>query len=143
LAQAEIKETLAVDYDKLYETIVKYEDYPEFVSGCSEAHVESRAPGKARVKYLVNLMKEVSYTLDLSEDREKGVVEWHLVNSDFMSKNSGRWELRKLGPGKTEAKYSLELDLKFPVPGFVMNKLVKGSLPAMLRNFEKRAQGAG
>lgn len=142
MAQAELKETLNVDYDKLFATIVNYEDYPEFVAGCSEAHVESREPGKARVKYLVNLMKEVSYTLDLIEDKAKGIVEWSLVKSDFMSKNSGRWELRKLGPGKTEATYSLELDLKFPVPGFVMNKLVKGSLPTMLRNFEKRAQGA-
>jgi ribosome-associated toxin RatA of RatAB toxin-antitoxin module len=140
VAAAEIKEVLAVDYDKLFETIVKYENYPQFVAGCSDCHVDSRAPGKTQATFLVNLMKEVSYTLDLSEDKEKGIVFWSLVKSDFMSKNNGRWELKKLGPGKTEAKYSLELDLKFPVPGLIMNRLVKGSLPAMLKNFEKQAQ---
>jgi ribosome-associated toxin RatA of RatAB toxin-antitoxin module len=141
MAQAEIKETLAVDISKLFGTIVKYEDYPEFVAGCSSVKIESNTGGKARVTYLVNLMKEISYTLDLTADEKKGVVEWSLVKSDFMSKNSGRWELKAAGPGKTEAKYSVEIDLKFPVPGMIMNRLVKGSLPAMLKNFEKRAQG--
>ena len=106
MAAAEIKETLEVDKDKLFDTIVKYEDYPEFVTGCSKAKVESRGDGKARVTYLVSLMKEVSYTLDLTEDRAKGTVEWSLVKSDFMSKNSGRWELKsEPGMARPEAQF--------------------------------------
>src|SRR3954454_6523189 len=98
MASAEIKDVLSVDYDRLFSTIVKYEDYPDFVAGCSKSVVESRSPGKARVTYLVNIMKEVSYTLDLTEDKAKGTVEWSLVKSDFMTKNNGRWSLKKVGP---------------------------------------------
>jgi ribosome-associated toxin RatA of RatAB toxin-antitoxin module len=140
MAQAEIQETLSVDQDKLFATITRYEDYPEFVEGCTSVEVDRLPSGQSRVKYHVNLLKEISYTLDLREDREKGVIEWNLVQSDFMKKNSGRWELKAAGSGKTQVKYSVEIDLKFPVPGLIMNRLVKGSLPAMVRSFEKQAQ---
>lgn len=140
MAQAEIRETLAVDRERLFAAIVKYEDYPQFVDGCTAVKVERQGPGRARVTYEVSLIKEVSYTLDHHEDAEKGIVEWKLVSSDFMKANSGRWELKAAGAGKTEAHYAVEIEFKIPVPGLILNRLVKGSLPAMIRSFEKRAK---
>jgi ribosome-associated toxin RatA of RatAB toxin-antitoxin module len=140
MAQAEIQETLAVDKYKLFGTIVRYEEYPKFVDGCTAVEVERKSKSQARVTYHVNLLKEISYTLDLTENAEQGTVEWTLVSSDFMKKNSGRWELKALGAGKTEAKYTVEIEFKIPVPGLILNRLVKGSLPSMIRGFEKQAQ---
>ncbi|HUP57784.1 MAG TPA: SRPBCC family protein [Bdellovibrionota bacterium] len=143
MAQAEITETLAVDKDKLLATIVKYEDYPRFVEGCTSVKVERPSPNEARVTYLVNMMKEITYTLDQKADPAKGVIEWSLVSSDFMKVNNGRWELRSVGPGKTEAKYRIEIEFKFPVPSMILNRLIKGSLPSMVRSFEKQAKANG
>ena len=143
MAQAEFHEVLPIDKDRLFATIVRYEDYPQFVAGCSGVKVERKASGKARATYNVNMMKEISYTLDHVEDAAAGRVEWSLVSSDFMKKNSGYWELKSVGPGKTDVRYVVEVEFKFPVPGLILNKLVKGSLPAMVKSFQKRAEAKG
>jgi ribosome-associated toxin RatA of RatAB toxin-antitoxin module len=140
MAQADIKETLNVDYDKLFAAITRYEDYPKFVEGCKSVKVERKGPGKARVTYHVSLMKDVTYTLDHEEDPATGDIRWSLVESEFFKKNSGSWKLKKAGPGKTEAFYQIELDFKIMVPGFILKGLVKGNLPSMIKSFEKQAQ---
>jgi ribosome-associated toxin RatA of RatAB toxin-antitoxin module len=142
MAQAEIKETLAVDFEKLFAAITRYEDYPKFVDGCKSVQVERKGPGKARVTYHVSLMKDVTYTLDHEENAEKGEVRWSLVESAFLGKNTGLWELKKAGPGRTEARYSIDIDFKIPVPGFILKGLVKSNLPSMIKSFEKQAQKA-
>ncbi len=85
------------------------------------------------------MMKDVSYTLDHKEDAASCTIEWTLVESDFFKMNNGRWTLKAVAPGKTEAHYALEVEFKIPVPGLILNRLVKGSLPSMIKNFEKRA----
>jgi ribosome-associated toxin RatA of RatAB toxin-antitoxin module len=140
MAQAEIKEVLKVDKDKLFDVITRYEDYPKFVDGCNSVQVERKGPGHARVTYQISMMKDFSYILDLREDREKGRVEWTLVESDMFKVNNGLWELKEAGSGKTEAFYKLEVEFKIPVPGLILNRLVKGNLPSMLKSFETQAK---
>jgi len=139
MAQAEFHEVLSVDRDKLFQVITQYEHYPKFVEGCKAVTIEKADGAQKRVTYQVSMMKEVSYTLDHSEDAQSGVVSWTLVESDFFKKNIGRWELKSVGPGKTDVRYALELEFKIPVPGLILNRLVKGSLPAMVKSFQKRA----
>ncbi len=140
MAQAEFHEVLSVDRDKLYAVISRYEDYPQFVEGVTKVEVQRKGPGQARVTYHVSMMKDIVYTLDHREDPAAGTVEWSLVDSDAFKKNTGRWELKAAGAGKTDVKYQLEVDFKIPVPGFILNRLVKGSLPSMVASFEKRAK---
>lgn len=139
MASAEIHEVLPVDKEKLYRVITGYEHYPKFVDGCTKTQVERKGPGHARVTYNISMMKDVTYTLDIREDLATGVIEWTLVESDTFKKNSGRWDLKTVGPGKTDVRYSLDIEFKIPVPGFILNRLVKGSLPTMIKNFEKQA----
>jgi ribosome-associated toxin RatA of RatAB toxin-antitoxin module len=140
MAFAEIKEVLSVDRDQLFRAIIQYENYPKFVEGCKMAQIVERSPGKARVKYHVSVMRDIEYTLDLQDDAEKGTVDWTLLESDFFKKNIGHWVLKSVGPGKTEAYYSVEIEFKIMVPNMILNKIVKSSLPSMLKNFEKYAQ---
>lgn len=142
MAQAEIHEVLSVSKDKLWEAITRYEDYPKFVDGCKSVKVERKSAGHARASYHVSMMKEINYTLDHKEDREKGLVEWELVDSDMFKKNVGRWEIKDAGGGKTDVKYFVEVEFKVSVPSFVLNPLVKKSLPGMIKSFEKQAQKA-
>lgn len=139
MAQAEFHEVLKVNKDQLFDVIVKYEDYPDFVDGCALVKVERKAPGKARASYKVSMMKDVNYTLDHTEDREKGIVSWTLIEGDLIKKNNGRWELKSAGPGKTDIKYTVEIEFSIPVPGLILNRLVKSSLPSMVKGFVERA----
>lgn len=142
MAQAELHEVLPVDKAKLFATIIDYENYPKFVDGVSRVEVERKEKGKARVTYHVSIMKEVTYVLDHVEDEAAGKVSWTLVSSDFFKKNNGFWELKELGPGKTDARYGLDVEFKIAVPGFILSRLVKGNLPSMLKNFENQAKKA-
>jgi ribosome-associated toxin RatA of RatAB toxin-antitoxin module len=139
MASAEFHEIIAVDKDKFFQAVLRYEDYPQFVEGCTQVKVERKGPGQARVTYHVSMMKDVVYTLDHREDSAAGVLEWSLVESDTFRKNSGRWVMKSAGPGKTDVLYEIEVDFKIPVPGFILNRIVKGSLPAMIESFRKRA----
>src|SRR5689334_4124252 len=109
MASAEFHEVLSVDKDTLFSTVSKYEDYPEFVDGCRSVEIEKMGTGHVRVKYHVNVMsQDITYTLDHHEDEKTGRIEWHLVESNFFKKNSGRWEMKSVGSGKTDVLYALE-----------------------------------
>jgi ribosome-associated toxin RatA of RatAB toxin-antitoxin module len=140
MAKAEIQKTVDVDSAKLFSVITRYEEYPKFVDGCTGVKVERKGPGHARVTYTVSMMRDVQYTLDHIEDQATGRVEWKLVSSDSLKANTGRWILKANGAGKTEVSYEIDIDFNFPVPGFVLSKLVKGSLPSMVEGFVKRAK---
>ncbi len=141
MAQTEYRDVLGVDKDKLYSVIVHYEDYPQFVEGCTAVKVGERKDGKVRVSYEVNVMSQnVTYTLDHEENPKTGKVEWQLVESNFFKRNTGHWEIKPSGNGKTDVVYALEVEFKVPVPGFILNRLVKGSLPGMVKSFEKQAK---
>jgi ribosome-associated toxin RatA of RatAB toxin-antitoxin module len=139
MAKAEIHEVVQADREKLYQAISRYEDYPKFVDNCKSAKVERKGTGKARVAYHVELIKDVNYTLDHSEDPQAGVVSWTLVDSDTFKVNNGKWILTSAGPGKTDVKYELEVEFKIYVPGMILNKLIKGPLPSMVKSFVDRA----
>ena len=130
MAQAEFHEVMDVDQKALFQVISDYAKYPDFVDGCKESKVERTSPTTAQVSYLISMMKEVRYTIDLKEDPAKGIIEWTMIQSDSFKKNNGRWELKAAGAGKTDVRYSLEIEFNFPVPGLILNKLVKGSLPS-------------
>lgn len=141
MAKAEFHEVLNIGKDKLLAAITAYENYPQFVEGCTAVQVEQRGNGTAKVRYQVHVMsQEVNYTLDHQEHLAQGRVEWSLVDSNFFRKNSGHWEIKDAGPGKSDVLYALEVEFKVPVPGFILNRLVKGSLPGMVRNFEEQAK---
>ena len=140
MAKAELTEVVDVPMKDLFDTITRYEDYPQFVAGCKKVEVERKAPGQARVKYHVSMMKDLWYLLDHHEDREKGILTWKLIESDTLTANSGTWTLKELPGGKTSVTYAIDIEFNIPVPGFILSKLVKGSLPSMVKGFATQAK---
>ncbi len=141
MAKASITKTLDVDYGKLFDTIVGYESYPQFVTGCKKTEVERKAPGHSRVKYSANILgKDLWYLLDHTEDREKGVVTWKLIESDLLKVDDGVWNLKSLGPGKTEVTYSVDIEFKIWIPGPILKTLTSTSLPVLISEYEKQAK---
>lgn len=141
MAEATKTMSMSVSRETLWKTILDYERYPEFVDGAKNVKIVSRGKGASRVEYGIEMMgKQIVYVLDHHEEKENEVMSWTLVESNFLKSNAGSWRLKDLGGGKTEATYSLELEFKIPVPGFVLSGLVKSSLPRMLSQFENQAK---
>ncbi|MBI3555377.1 MAG: SRPBCC family protein [Deltaproteobacteria bacterium] len=139
---AEASKTIVMEAprDRIWEVIVDYQQYPEFVDGAQRVKIISRDVGKARIEYGIQLLgKDITYTLDHFEDGP-GSMRWELIESNILKGNTGSWKLKDLGGGRTEVTYSLGLDFKIYVPGMILNGLVKSSLPKMLESFEKRTK---
>ena len=143
MATAEHSDTLSVSKSKLFSVITKYQEYSQFVDGVSSVTVERTAPGKARATYKISLMgQDMVYTLDHEEDEAAGTLRWTLVESNFFKKNTGGWKVTETSPTSVKVTYTLDVEFKISVPGFILNRLVKGSLPPMVKAFEKRAKSS-
>jgi ribosome-associated toxin RatA of RatAB toxin-antitoxin module len=84
----------------------------------------------------VNFVKDVTYTISVEWDQNKELW-WSLDESSVFKKNDGRWTFEEVG-SQTQVTYSLDVEFKIFVPGFVLKKAVAVSLPSMIENFEKR-----
>lgn len=135
MAKAERTEVFDVPVDKFYQAIIDYNSYPDFVDGMKAVEVSGD-----QVKYTLNLIKEVTYTLKMKQIENKE-VSWSLVSGDMMKVNNGKWTLKDIGNGKTEVTYSLEVELKGFLPGLGMieKTLVSTNLPLNMKAFAKRA----
>jgi coenzyme Q-binding protein COQ10 len=130
--------------ERLYDVIVDYARYPEFVPGIRGCRVVSTDPEK-RVEYELDLgVKRLRYTLRHVEERPRKVT-WSLVSGEMMKVSNGSWELTPDGE-KTRARYSVEVRIAKPplVPQVVVDKmsdeLNKVALPRNLAAFKARAE---
>lgn len=139
MAQASRTETFDVDINKLYDVIVDYARYPEFVDGCSSVNVIEQNEDGAKVEYGLNLIKKFKYTLTLKHERPNR-VSWSFDSGDLFKMNEGSWDLKDNGDGTTEVTYSLEVDIKGFAPKKIVDNLTSKNLPAMMTSYKERAK---
>lgn len=139
MANATRTETFDVDINKLYDVIVDYARYPEFVDGVSTTKVLSQNETHAKVEYSVNMIKSFKYILATTQQRPNK-ISWVLDSGDLFKKNDGSWTLKDLGNGKTEVTYALEVDFKMFAPNAILTALTEKNLPVMMQSFLKRAK---
>ena len=126
-----------------YKVITDYEAYPQFldVVNFERAEILTRNGNTVDVKFTLNLIKRVQYTLKLTGTPNTG-LDWTLVESGIMKSNIGGWKLRDLGDGRTEATYSVDVVPSTRlIPRRVIAMLTEQSLPATLQAFKKRIEG--
>lgn len=140
MARAERTEVFDVPVDKFFKAVVDYKSYPEFVDGMRSVEVVNEASDGVHVKFNMSLIKDISYTIKLT-NKPNAEVSWSLVSGDMMKVNNGKWVLKDLGGNKTEVTYSLEVELKGFLPGLGMieKTLVTTNLPLNMKAFAKRA----
>ncbi len=139
MASASRTEVVDVDINKLYDVIVDYAKYPDFVDGVSATKVLSQNETSAKVEYSINMIKSFKYTLATNQTRPTK-ISWVLESGDLFKKNDGNWTLKDLGNGKTEVTYSLEVDFKMFAPNAILSALTEKNLPVMMQSFFKRAK---
>lgn len=139
MAGVERTEIFDVPAEKIYQVLIDYSSYPDFVDGVTSIEIHSQDENSAKVTYNLNLIKTFSYTLNLTHEPNKSVA-WSLVDGDFFKRNDGRWTLKDLGDGRTEVTYNLDVDFKVMVPKMIANKLTKSNLPSMMKSYHQRAK---
>lgn len=141
MASASRTEVMEASVENVFKVLTDYANYPEFMDGVSAVDIIEREGNTAKVQYDLNVIKTFSYVLNLTEVENQSVT-WDFDNGDIFSTNSGSWVLEDLGDGTTEVTYSIELEIKIKMmgTGLITKKLLKTSLPSMMKQVEERAQ---
>jgi ribosome-associated toxin RatA of RatAB toxin-antitoxin module len=139
MAKASRTETVDIEINKLYDTIIDYAKYPEFVDGVKQINIISKTDTNSKVEYSLNIIKTFKYIVNLKQEKPSR-VSWTLDSGDLFKKNDGEWKLKDLGDGKTEVTYSLDLDFKMFAPSGILANLTDKNLPSMMKAFFDRAK---
>ena len=139
MAEVKHTENWKFPVERIYEMLIDYNAYPEFVPGVQEIEVLESHDSGARVKYSINIIKKLSYILKLNHERPHRIF-WELESGDLFKKNSGFWELESLGESETQVSYGLEVDIKGFVPKTIVKGLTSKNLPAMMKAFHDRVE---
>lgn len=131
--------TIDAPPETLFDIVTDYASYPTFLSDVSEVKVVRRTDNGAIVEFSLNLIRKVSYTLRMVEERPTK-VRWTLEQSSLMRENNGGWTIEALPDGKTRATYEVDVTPRGFVPGAVVSALTGRTLPATLDAFKQRAE---
>jgi coenzyme Q-binding protein COQ10 len=139
MPRAEQQVVIDAPVEKVFGIITDYERYPEFLPDMKEVIVLDRNDGVARVRFELELIMRVSYTLRLVESPPLG-LSWTLDEAKMMVENVGGWTLAREGE-RTRATYALEVKLRGLIPKSVSTRLLGTTLPQTLDRFKARAEG--
>jgi ribosome-associated toxin RatA of RatAB toxin-antitoxin module len=128
---------------EVYDVVVDFPAYPRLFPEFKEARVLSRTGDVARVEFRAQVVLAVRYVLDLACRADGPAVDWTFVEGEIVNGSVGSWRFAADGPD-TRVDYTVSLDVKAPLPGFVLRKvtdgLVSASLPAMFASIEREVR---
>jgi ribosome-associated toxin RatA of RatAB toxin-antitoxin module len=128
---------------QVYDVVVDFAAYPRLFPEFKETRVLSVANGVSRVEFRAQVVLAVRYVLDLACNPDAPAVSWTYVEGEIVTGSVGSWRFTASGGG-TDVEYTASLDVKAPLPGFVLRKvtdgLVSASLPSMFASIEREVR---
>jgi ribosome-associated toxin RatA of RatAB toxin-antitoxin module len=144
MAEVSKEIVIACTPDRLFDVVIDYPRYPEFVPGIKACRVLP-GTGDRQVEYQLDIgLKRITYVLRHVEQRPSKVA-WSLVSGDALKVSSGSWELVAEGSG-TRARYSVDIQVAKPMLfpqsliDTITDELTRVQLPRTLEAFKARAE---
>lgn len=125
--------------DTVYAIVIDFPNYPELFPEVNRMDVEQQTKTKARVRFTVDIVKRIHYTLGFAL-KAPTRVQWDMIEGDFLRKNSGVWDLTATAKQSTHVVYTIELGFPPLVPAMVTQLLVNSTLPAMMKRLKAKAE---
>jgi len=138
MAAATTTEVFPCSPEEFFAIVSDYEKYPDFLSEVRKVKVIEKKGNSLLVEFNVNVIKNFTYRLRITEEAPKK-VHWTLDSGDLFKTSEGSWELSSQG-GKTKAKYSVDATFKVFVPGPVAKALVNVNLPNMMKAYHEQVK---
>jgi ribosome-associated toxin RatA of RatAB toxin-antitoxin module len=134
--------TLEIDAspETLYDVAADVAAYPEWASGVKEVEILALdSDGRVdRARFVLEgFVKEIEYVLKYSHDRPNN-LSWVAEESDDLEMLEGSYQFSKSDSEATEVVYSLTVEPKFIIPGFIRRQAEKQIVSSALRGLRKR-----
>ena len=132
--------TVAASPDVIMDVITDIESYPQWADGVKKVEVVDRdADGRpASAKFVVDAkVFDAHYTLAYTYGDDR--VSWRLVEGDKITQLDGEYVLTPEGD-ETTLRYSIEVALNIPLPGFLRKRGAKQILDTGLNGVKRRAE---
>ena len=130
MAQGSRTEIVDIEINKIYETIIDYNQYPQYIEGVNAIKILEQNEAGAKIECALNIFKPFKYIINTKQEKPNR-ISWTLDSSDIFKKNDGEWKLKDLGSGKTEVTYSLDLDFKLLTPSSILSSVTDKNLPGI------------
>jgi ribosome-associated toxin RatA of RatAB toxin-antitoxin module len=128
---------------EVYAVVTDFEAYPRLFAEFKQARVLSTSGNVRRVEFRAQVVLAVRYVLDLACDPSALTIDWTFVEGEIVAGSTGGWRFAAEGDG-TAVRYRASLDVRAPLPGFVLRKvtdgLVAASLPAMFAAIDREVR---
>ena len=128
--------------EQLFAIVTDFERYPEWAADLKQVIVLDRdTDGRGTlVKYRAAAFgRSTSYTLSYDYSAAPARLAWVQADGDITSRLDGQYEFDATDGG-TRVTYHLEVDLKFPLPGFVKQRAAARVISTALRELRARAE---
>ena len=128
---------------EVYAVVTDFPAYPRLFPEFKQARVVSTSGAVVRVEFRAEVVIAVRYVLDLTCDVAALSVDWTFVEGEVVTGSTGGWRFIAAGDGTT-IDYRAALDVKAPLPGFILRRvtdgLVAASLPNMFASIEREVR---
>ncbi len=121
------------------------ERYPEWAADIKEVIVRSR-DGEGRpleVTFRAGAFgRSTSYTLHYDYAEAPNCLAWKQTAGDLTSKLDGDYRFEPAGDGGTEVTYTLEVELRVPLPGFIKRRAQSRIMHTAMEELKSRVESS-
>jgi ribosome-associated toxin RatA of RatAB toxin-antitoxin module len=136
---------VAATPQQCFEVVSDIERYPEWAADIKQVVVEERdGDGRpARATFRAGAFgRSTSYTLVYDYAGAPGKLAWKQVAGDLTSKLDGDYQFEAAGGATTEVTYTLEVELRVPLPGFIKRRAQSRIMHTALEELKARVESS-
>jgi ribosome-associated toxin RatA of RatAB toxin-antitoxin module len=131
--------------ERLYETVLDFERYPEWAADIKQVKVierDDQGRGTLVSWRAAAFGRSTSYTLRYDYADAPRTVAWVLDHADITSQLDGayRFEPAEGDHAGTAVTYDLEVQMKIPLPGFVKRRAEQRIISTALKELKARVE---
>lgn len=125
--------------DEVFSLLADFKRYPKFIKEMKAVEVLEEKGNRKRVKFCVNMVKDVTYTLDMQLAEPKS-ISWVQVEADMIKSQQGGWTLTPLEKHLTDARFTVDVEFPFWVPVSIAEAGIRAAMPNMMKAVKKEAE---
>ena len=131
--------------EQCFAVVSDIERYPEWAADIKQVVVEGR-DGEGRpagATFRAGAFgRSTSYTLSYDYTDAPRTLAWRQTSGDLTSKLDGAYTFEKVGEGTTQVTYTLEVELRVPLPGFIKRRAQSRIMHTALEELRARVESS-